>query len=193
MLQIPKQQKEGLTDQDLLQRYKKDGNLLPLAQLYKRYTNLIYGVCLKYLKNSQDAEDAYMNVFEKLVKKVDQHDIKNFKSWLHVVVKNHCLEILRQKKKILTVSYDQDLMQNEPFVHPFEESPTEESEQQLNKCLQQLETQQLECIKLFYYQDKSYKEIAETKNQPLGKIRSFIQNGRRNLKICMEDEKKYNS
>ena len=84
-------------------------------------------------------------------------------------------------------------MQNKPFVHPFEESPTEESEQQLNKCLQQLEAQQLECIKLFYYQDKSYKEIAETKNQPLGKIRSFIQNGRRNLKICMEDEKKYNS
>ena len=190
MLRIPPQQKEELTDHDLLLRYKKNGKLLPLAQLYKRYTSLIYGVCLKYLKNNQDAEDAYMNVFEKLVKKVGQHDIKNFKSWLHVVVKNHCLEILRQQKKILTVSYDQDLMQNEPFVHPFEESPTEESEQQLNKCLQQLEMQQLECIKLFYYQDKSYKEIAETKNQALGKIRSFIQNGRRNLKICIEGAQK---
>lgn len=186
MLQIFKQKKEDLTDQELLLQYKKGGEMLFLAELYKRYTSLIYGVCLKYLKNSQDAEDAYMSVFEKLVKKVRQHDITNFKSWLHVLVKNHCLEILRKQKKILTVSYDQEFMQNEPFVHPFEESPTEESEKQLSNCLQELELQQLESIQLFYYQNKSYKEIAETKNLPLGKIRSSIQNGRRNLKICME-------
>ncbi len=186
MLRILKQDKEDLTDQELILRYKKEGEMLYLAQLYKRYTNLIYGVCLKYLKNSQDAEDAYMSVFEKLIKKVRQHDITNFKSWLHVVVKNHCLEIIRKQKKNLTISYDQELVQNEPFVHPFEESPTEESEKKLRNCLQQLELQQLEAIQLFYYQNKSYKEIATTKNQPLGKIRSAIQNGRRNLKICME-------
>jgi len=152
MLRISKQKEEGFTDQELLLQYKEGEELLPLAQLYKRYTSLIYGVCLKYLKNSHDAEDAYMGVFEKLVKKVRQHDITNFKSWLHVVVKNHCLEILRKQKKILTVSYEQELMQNEPFVHPFEESPTEESEQQLRNCIQQLESQQLECIQLFYFE-----------------------------------------
>ncbi len=193
MLRIFKQKKEGLTDQELVTQYKKNGEMLYLATLYKRYTSLIYGVCLKYLKNSQDAEDAYMGVFEKLVKKVRQHDIKNFKNWLHVVVKNHCLEILRKQKKVLTISYDQELMQNEPFVHPFEESPTEESEKRLSDCLKQLELKQLEAIQLFYYQDKSYKEIAETKNQPLGKIRSSIQNGRRNLKICMEGFQNFNS
>lgn len=191
MLRISK--KEDLTDRELILRYKEAGDLIYLAQLYKRYTSLIYGVCLKYLKNSQDAEDAYMSVFEKLVKKVRQHDITNFKSWLHVVVKNHCLEILRKQKKILTVSYDQELVQNEPFVHPFEESPTEASEKKLSDCLQQLEKQQLEAIQLFYYQNKSYKEIAETKNQPLGKIRSSIQNGRRNLKICMQGLKNFNT
>jgi len=155
MRRIPKQKKEGFTDQDLLLHFKKSGEMLPLAQLYKRYTSLIYGVCLKYLKNSQDAEDAYMSVFEKLVKKVRQHNITNFKSWLHVVVKNHCLEILRKQKKILTVSYDQELMQNEPFVHPFEESSIAESEQALNKCLKQLEIQQARL-------DLSFRMVGET-------------------------------
>jgi len=186
MLRFFKKKTEDLSDTALIQAYSKHQNMLYLGQLFERYNALIYGVCLKYLKNETEAEDAFMQVFEKLSKKIPQQEIKNFKSWLHVLVKNHCLEILRQKKKHLTVSYESDLMQNEPFLHPFEEQETEAQFKQLDSCLQQLDSLQQECIQLFYFEKKSYKEIAAFQQLPLGKIRSFIQNGRRNLKICIE-------
>ena len=118
--------------------------------------------------------------------KLKDQKIDNFKSWLGVVTKNHCLEILRHQKKHLTVSLDQGLMQNEPFLHPFEEDTKEQEFTQLEQCLEQLTGLQKDCVELFYYQNKSYKDIAVLKSLPLGKIRSSIQNGRRNLKICME-------
>ena len=185
MLRIFKNKITTLSDDTLLQRYKEKGDIVYLGQLFERYSSLIYGVCLKYLKKEVEAEDACMQIFEKLTKKVPQHSIQNFKSWLYTLVKNHCLEILRQQKRHLTVSYESDFMQKEPYVHPFEEDLQEQPLQQLAVCMNQLELEQKECVQLFYYQSKSYKEIAEMKQVPIGKIRSFIQNGRRNLKICM--------
>jgi len=186
MLRFFKNKTENLSDADLIQAYSKRRDMSYLGQLFERYNALIYGVCLKYLKNETEAEDAFMQIFEKLSKKIPQQEINNFKSWLHVLVKNHCLEILRKKKRHLTVSYESSLMQNEPFLHPFEEQEAELQFQQLDSCLEQLEGLQKECIQLFYFEKKSYQEIATLKQLPLGKIRSFIQNGRRNLKICVE-------
>lgn len=186
MLRFFKKKPEDLSDIALVKSYTKSRNMVYLGELFERYHTLVYGVCLKYLKNEAEAEDAFMEIFEKLSKKIPQQEIKNFKSWLHVVVKNHCLELLRKQKKHLTVSYDSPLMQNEPFLHPFEKEETEEQFTQLDTCIQELEALQQECIQLFYYKKKSYKEIAAFKGLPLGKIRSFIQNGRRNLKICLE-------
>ena len=184
MLRVSKNNISDFSDDVLLQQYKTKGDVYYLGQLFERYTSLVYGVCLKYLKNEQDAEDAYMGIFEKLIQKARQHDVQNFKSWLHVLVKNYCLELLRKQKKHLTVSYEPELMQKELSVHPFEEAVT--LEPQLDLCLQQLEVHQKACIQLFYYENKSYKDIATLRNQSLGTIRSYIQNGRRNLKICME-------
>ena len=190
MLKIFQKNPSKLSDAELIARYQKSGKMVHLGILYQRYTELVYGVCLKILKNEVEAEDAFMAIFEKLVKKVQQHDIQRFKPWLHMVVKNHCLEILRKKGKHLTLNYDPEFMQSAELVHPFIEDPQNGQIEALNSCLEQLATEQKSCVELFYYQGKSYKEIAQLKNQEVGKIRSYIQNGRRNLKICMEQKLK---
>lgn len=188
MLKFFKKNPSKYTDAELVQRYQKSGDMQLLGILYERYTELIYGVSLKILKNETEAEDAFMTIFEKLTKKVKEHDIKQFRPWLHVLVKNHCLEILRKQKKNLTVSYDPEFMQSGETLHPFMEDPENGKLQSLDNCLKKLVGEQKSCVELFYYQKKSYKEIAELKELSVGKIRSYIQNGRRNLKICIEKQ-----
>lgn len=186
MLSFLKKNTSSKSDLEIISLYKKKEEASYLTVLLERYSSLLYGICLKYLKNEAHAEDAVMEIVEKLMTKLKSHEVKNFKSWLSVLVKNHCLEILRKQGKHLTVSLDQGLMQNEPYLHPFEEQEKEQSFKLLENCIETLQVLQKECVNLFYYQNKTYKEIAALKDLPLSKIRSYIQNGRRNLKICME-------
>ena len=186
MLRIFRKKREDYSDAELVTLYKKSEDMEYLGILYERYTELVYGVCLKILKNEAEGQDAYMTAFEKLTKKVKTQDIKDFRPWLHVLVKNHCFEILRKKNRHLKVSYETEFMQSEEIEHPFTEDLSLEKEKALGYCLKQLNEQQKECVELFYFQGKTYKEIAEMKSTEVGKIRSNIQNGRRNLKNCIE-------
>lgn len=186
MLNIFRKNPSNSSDEELVTRFKKSGNMELLGILFERHTSLIYGVCLKVLKSEAEAEDAYMDIFEKLSKKVRQHDIQEFRPWLHVVVRNHCLEVLRKNRKHLTVSYDKEFMQLGEEMHPFMEDLSEMQLEALEHCMEELKVQQKECVNLFYLKGKSYKDIAALKEMNIGKIRSFIQNGRRNLGICME-------
>ena len=194
MLRFLRSKGANLSDEELLSKYRQQSDMQALGQLYDRYLELTYGVCLKYLKSASRAEDAVMHIFEELSEKVLKHDIKQFRSWLYVLAKNHCLMLLRKENKQMHVSFDSDFMQSDRFLHPIDEDYEEdEREAHLKHCMEQLNAEQKECINLFYYQDKSYKEIAEQKNQAVGKIRSYIQNGRRNLKICLEKKAEKNS
>ncbi|MEM1123012.1 MAG: RNA polymerase sigma factor, partial [Bacteroidota bacterium] len=175
------------SDAELITRYQKNGDMDVLGVLYDRYLELIYGVCLKILKNEAEAEDAALSIFEKLSVKVRQHDIQQFRPWLNTLVRNHCLEILRKQKRHLTVSYDGEFMQSQEMVHPFMEDVLGEQKTALQRCLLQLTGEQKACVQLFYFEGYTYKEIAQQKEVAVGKIRSYIQNGRRNLRICMEE------
>jgi len=186
MLKIFKKNPSKYSDAELVARYQKSGDMELLGVLYERYTELIYGVCLKVLKNEAEAEDAFMNIFEKLTKKVKVHDIQEFRPWLHTVVRNHCLGILRKKGKHLTVSYDGDFMQSQEELHPFMEEATNGKLEALTGCLDTLKGEQKICVQLFYFEGRSYQDIVEEKEIPIGKVRSYIQNGRRNLKNCIE-------
>ena len=186
MLRIFKKNPSKYTDAELVAGYQKGGDMELLGVLCERYTELIYGVCLKVLKNEAEAEDAFMNIFEKLTKKVKEHDIQVFRPWLHTVVRNHCLGILRKKSKHLTVSYDGDFMQSQEELHPFMEEATNGKLEALTGCLEELNGAQKICVQLFYFEGKSYQDIATEKEIPIGKVRSYIQNGRRNLKNCIE-------
>ena len=187
MLRIFRKAPDRYSDDDLVALYKKGGELSHLGVLYERYTELIYGTCLKILKDELAAQDAYMTAFEHLQVKAKTQEIKDVRPWLYVLVKNHCFQILRKQKKHLTINYDQEFMQSEPFEHPYSEDLSLEREKALKACLEKLLGQQKECVQLFYYKGKTYKEIATMKSEKVGRIRSYIQNGRRNLGKCIEE------
>lgn len=177
-----------LSDQELLARFQQSGDSEWLGRLYSRYMELSYGLCLRYLKNDTLAEDAVLNIFESLLHKVPEHEIRNFRNWLYTFVRNHCLMQLRGSKSDMTVSLDSEFMQSEPFWHPLEEYSENGHLQYLEDCFTQLSPQQKSCVRLFYYEGKTYKEIAEMKCHEVGKIRSYIQNGRRKLRLCLENQ-----
>jgi len=175
----------------LLKEYQSSGNLEVLGNLYSRYMHLVYGVCLKYLQNRDDAKDAVMQIFEKLITEVRQHDIKHFKSWLYVLTKNFCLMQLRSQKttdrrinnyKMDHVKSVESLLE----LHPIDKEDTEK-DLPLKECLEKLNEEQQICIHLFYFENKCYREIAEFLNMDEKKVKSHLQNGKRNLKICLEN------
>ncbi len=176
----------GLSDKELVQQYKASSDMQVLAELYQRYMDLLYGVCLKYLKDTEKAKDAVMQIFEELVGKLHKHEVDNFKSWLYTLAKNHCLMQLRTPKNLKTTEFKGDIMQSEEDVHLNGVLTREENLQRLEKCLQTLSAEQKICVEMFYLQNKCYNQIEEESGIEWNKVRSYIQNGRRNLKICME-------
>lgn len=177
------------SDSDLVARYKSGSDLKVLGELYQRYMDLVYGVCLKYLKNPDNAQDSVMAIFEELISKLLKHEVENFKGWLFTLARNHCLMRLRSEKKALTVNLDVELVQSDEYLNLNGEPGKEDHFRMMDHCLQQLQTEQREAIEMFYLQGKCYHEIAATTGLEWNKVRSLIQNGRRNLKICMEHQK----
>ncbi len=174
------------TDLELITEYKQSQNQTVLAALYTRYADLVYGVCLKYFKDPEMAKDAGIDIYEELVTKVVRHEIENFRGWLHVLSKNHCLMKLRSSKKHINVEFSENFMQSEEMWHLNGVIKKEEDLTQLENCIKTLTEEQKKAVTLFYIQEKSYNEITALTGQPWNEIRSQIQNGRRNLKICME-------
>ena len=190
MLKCFQQKASQKSDLELVAGYQKEEDMAALGILFERYIELVYGVCLKYYKNREKAEDGVMGVFEQLTKKLKKHEVKNFRGWLHVVTRNYCLMQLRKKE--ITVSYDPRIMHSDEVVHPTFGEENNGEEKALKNCIEKLPGQQKVCINWFYYENKSYKDIAEITGEELGKVRSNIQNGRRNLKNCIEKHQKVN-
>ncbi len=180
-------QKPGkLTDTELVSGFKTSGDLDLVAELFGRYTSMIYGVCVKYLKDRDDAKDAVMQVFEKLPASLKTHEIANFKSWVYVTARNHCLMQIRAKKGKKTEELGPEVVENDFLLHLQDESDLETDLGRLEGCIGQLAAEQQSCVRLFYLEEKCYKEIAGITGFDLNKVKSHIQNGKRNLKICME-------
>lgn len=176
-----------LDDTSLLERFRKTGDLEFLGALYHRYMHLVYGVALKYLKDREQSKDAVMQIFETLVEKVPDQDIRNFKPWLYVVTKNHCLGILRKKPVMERI--DSLFMESDEISHLNGERQ-EQHGQLMSRALENLSEHQHLCIKMFYYQSMSYQQIAQETGYDLNKVKSYIQNGKRNLKIYLEQNGK---
>lgn len=180
-------QTSPLSDAELIAEYKQHQQQETLAQLYLRYNELVYGTCIKYLSDQEAAKDAVMNIYQELLEKLKQHKVENFKSWLYVVTKNHCLMQIRKNKKVLITEFNFQSVQTEDFSHL---ESVFEKERQLDKlggCMQKLNEEQRQTVRLFYLENKCYNEISEITGFDWNKVRSLVQNGRRNLKICMED------
>lgn len=174
-----------LNDEDLINEIRADhaNEQFAIAELYERYGHLVMGTSMKYLKNVMDAEDITMNIFETLANKIRSHEIKYFKSWLYMVTKNTCLMKLRKKGLETT-----ELGGNEAFQE--EDSEVEKKEELLNmleRVLDELKEPQQSCVKLFYLEQLSYQEIAQRLNLELKKVKSAIQNGKRNITLRMTE------
>ena len=174
------------SDLELVKRYKESGDLEVLGMLYQRYTHLLFSICLNYL-NEEESKDLIMDLYESLIHKVKKHEITNFKSWLHVSCKNACLMELRKRNKKGAVKeiaiYS---MESDEFLHPIEEDLLNEDIDKLKRCMEKLKTEQARCVRFFYFDEMSYRQIAEETGFLLKKVKSYIQNAKRNLKICIE-------
>jgi len=179
------------SDEELLKLGVAGKNHLVWAVLYKRYAHLLTGVALKYLGNEQEAYDAVMDVFEKLISH-PKKDIENFKNWIYVNLKNHCLMIIRHKK--VEDKYLRYLEKNNHIFmdlgidnHHNDEEKEEKFRLMLN-FINHLSEEQHMCIDAFYLQNKGYQQIADENGYSLKQVKSFIQNGKRNLKLKMEKQ-----
>lgn len=174
-----------LSDEELVRLYQETQLQEHLSTLYLRYTGLVYGVCLKYLKDRDEAKDAVMQIFEKLVTSLLKHEVASFRSWLYVNAKNYCLMSIRSQKGHRTEELSPFLVETGADPHPGD-GELEEDLIRLEKCIENLVDDQQVCVRLFYLERRSYKEIVTETGFDLNRVKSYIQNGKRNLKICME-------
>jgi RNA polymerase sigma factor (sigma-70 family) len=178
------------TDEELISLYKRTKDLEIVGVLYDRYTALTFGVCLKYLKDREESRDAVMQIFERLIASLKTHEISLFKGWLYVTARNHCLMQIRARKGKQFEELSPFLVETGGNGHHDHGTEIEGDLSRLEKCMESLAKEQKQCVRLFYIQQKCYKEITEATGYDLNKVKSYIQNGKRNLKICMERNEK---
>jgi RNA polymerase sigma factor (sigma-70 family) len=176
-----------ITDLELLEKFYADHNNEWLGTLLQRYTLLLLGVCMKYLKNEEEAKDSVQQVFLKVIQELHKYKVEYFKSWLYMVAKNHCLMKLRDRQGKIAAELTDKLAA----------TPEEETDRQalvlndhtldlMETALNELNREQQQCVTLFYLQKKSYQEITEETGFTMLQVKSYIQNGKRNLKIWIE-------
>lgn len=178
-------------DEILIREYLSTKDLELLGILYQRYTHLVYGVCLKYYKDREESKDAVMQIFEKLIVEIEKHEVTNFRAWLYVMTKHFCLRQLQKKNsssKKFKQFYDEKIMESTIDLSPLDDAPEKDMNAALRECIEKLKKEQKACIELFYFKEKCYEEVSEELSLELKKVKSYIQNGKRNLKICLEKE-----
>jgi len=178
---------QHITDQQLLEQFYTDQNNEWLGILLQRYTLLLLGVCMKYLKNEDQAKDSVQQIFLKVILELQKYKVEYFKSWLYMVTKNHCLMILRQRKGKITAEINDRLS-----ATPGEEIDRQTLEQNdhtlklMEVSLKELNPEQQQCVTLFYLEKKSYQAVSEETGFSMLQVKSYIQNGKRNLKLMIE-------
>ncbi|MEO9071115.1 MAG: sigma-70 family RNA polymerase sigma factor [Ginsengibacter sp.] len=174
-------------DNELLQNFYKDHDNEWLGILLPRYTLLLLGVCMKYLKNEEDAKDAVQQIFLKILNELHKYKVEYFKSWIYMIAKNYCLMKLRDKGKF-TAELDEKYMgapdETEEKISLLEKDTVLHK---MMKAIKQLNAEQKECVSLFYLQKKSYSEIGDITGFSTLQVKSYIQNGKRNLRLMMEN------
>jgi RNA polymerase sigma-70 factor (ECF subfamily) len=174
-----------ISDAELLESFYKDHDNKWLGVLLPRYTLLLLGVCMKYLKNEEDSRDCVQQIFLKVINELHKYKVDYFKSWIYMIAKNHCLMKLRGNKNYYVELNDQTIPHYELSSDKSELVEKDMLLRKMQEALKQLNPEQQQCINLFYLQKKSYSEIAEITGFPMLKVKSHLQNGKRNLKLMM--------
>ena len=186
--------KDMANDEELVVQYYATGNQQLVGQLFEKYVKTVFGVCLYYFKDKERAKDEVMQIFEKLIVELRKSEVKNFKGWLSFVVRNHCLSELRKAKgkyyvpeSYLDFEYKEAELEDEERIAGVND---EQMEQHLKEVLPMLKDKQRLCIELFYLKNKSYQEVADETGYAIAEVKSYLQNGKRNLKLLIEEKAK---
>jgi RNA polymerase sigma-70 factor (ECF subfamily) len=184
---LDRKKTEKLSDGDLLNEYRESGNAVYFGILYNRYIPLLYGVCLKYLADADKAQDAVMQMFENIFPKILQYDIQTFRTWIYSVAKNHCLQTLRKESNEIFVDFNSEIMESDDVLNLLSEDETDEERKTiLRQCIKKLPSEQRNAILRFFMEEMSYQDIVDNEGYTMSQVKSYIQNGKRNLKICIE-------
>jgi RNA polymerase sigma-70 factor (ECF subfamily) len=179
------QKYKNWSDEELISVYQQSEDIASVATLFDRYAEIISMICLNYLKNKQDAEDGFMDLFEQVTIDLKTTQVQNFSAWLNAVVRHHCLKVKRQREKFAAADIEQ--FSSSEWSEPIKEINEQiDASKELNAAMQTLKPDQERCVFLFYTQQKSYKEIADELNMDMNTVKSHIQNGKRKLKIELE-------
>lgn len=171
---------EERSDEQLIASYLETGNKDLIGILFERYTPLVYGLCLRYLDDNEQCKDAVMEIFESLFEKLAVHNVECFKNWLYSVARNHCLMVLRKTAGQERMRQKAAGTQETYVLQP--EHTTVDADALLHGAVAQLATEQRLCLSLLYLEDKSYRDISEATGYSLNQVKSYVQNGKRNLK-----------
>jgi RNA polymerase sigma factor (sigma-70 family) len=176
-----------ITDQELLDHFYDDRNNDWLGILLERYILLLLGICMKYLKDEEEAKDSVQQIFLKAITELHKYKVTYFRSWIYAVARNHCLMQLRDKQLKMPATIIDNL------ALPVEEEPIKNNHQEkeyllqlMTDSLEDLNLEQKQCLILFYLEKKSYQEITENTGFTMMQVKSHIQNGKRNLKILVD-------
>ncbi len=175
-----------MTDQELLNRYYSDRNTKWIGLLLSRYTLLLFGVSMKYLKDEEEAKDAVQFIFLKVLTEIPKYKVTYFKSWLYMIARNHCLMQLRKKGLVRSLDELQLDLRDEP-MEPWVLEDREKLLERMDEAVNELNPEQKTCITLFYLKKMSYQEIADHTGYSILQVKSHIQNGKRNLKITLQN------
>ena len=177
-----------LSDEEIISLYKEKQWNSCIDELYQRYSHMVFGVCLKYVKQTENAEDLTLSLFASLTEKLLQHQVQHFKSWLYVSARNSSLMFLRANKMNQELKQD-DLLYDDSDQRLDEKLEKDELIESLIMVFEELKQEQRICVQLFYLQKKSYEEVAKITNYSMKEVKSHLQNGRRNLKILLDKRK----
>ena len=183
----------GLTDESLVTLFKETEDNRVIGELYNRYAHLMIGVCYKYLKKETESQDALMHVFEKLFTYLKMYEIGHFKSWLYSVTKHHCLYVLKKRKEyafeenVLVWKTPKEFVEFGDDLTLGGRLENGDETRKLMKAMEQLKEEQRICVELFYLKEKSYQEVQEITRFTYKQVKSYIQNGKRNLRIILEN------
>lgn len=190
LLKVFRRNEKKMSDEDLLAGYLAGEDPELLAELFSRYMHMVYGVCLKYLRNREDSKDCVIRIWEKVTNELVRHRPENFRAWLYVVTKNFCLMEIRasasERRHHDEWASDQLVfMESEQVMHPVDRDEGD-TDQALKDCIGQLSDLQKRSVELFYFSNKCYREIADELQTDEKRVKSLLQNGKRNIKICLE-------
>ncbi len=194
---LPTGSPRPVTDAEFVAAYQTTGDLELLGELYERHIDMVYAVCFNYLRDEAESQDAAMQLFEQLITDLKRHEVHNFRSWLHSVARNYCLMQLRARRVYVSTSalMDGDDASNDPVsadanrmiaTPDVEDLDLEGDLARMHTCLKTLPPAQQTCLELFYLQEKSYAEVTQLTGYELKQVKSYLQNGRRNLKLCLD-------